>query len=383
MKNDIVRLFDKATPVMSDDEMLTEILRKAEKMKKSNIKSRKLIKKPLIAVCAAAGAAVLGIAGASAAGLFSFDDIFGNYIVAESEAVGDTLLAKASDFSSYISDDSYQIELKGVAGTPTEIIAYLQLVRKDGKPVVDDFRNEYNPKDSIVSSDMINCGNNWGNTNRYTVDENGNIEIELNLCSPESLSGERLTAEGKGFYPTEQYYDFVTSGNISPENIFEADTDDFIYLPVEWSFSFVYEPVEGAVTQIEANSFSENITLNCESRPDNSEREVFISDFTPVKLDLTATRATLKLKDINSGYGANFAIPSKLNSVSLIKKNGEEINAFISYSSSSYNGDTEFGIHYSKIPVTYDEEGGIIMKIMAIDVTEISALKINGTILPL
>ncbi len=382
MKNDIVRLFDKATPVMSDDEMLTEILRKAEKMEKSNIKSRKLIKKPLIAVCAAAGAAVLGIAGASAAGFFSFNDIFGNYIVAENEAVGDTLLAEATDFSSYISDDSYQIELKGVAGTPTEIIAYLQLVRKDGKPVIDDFRNEYNPKDNIVSSDKVMCNDRMG-YNRYIVDENGNIEIELNLCSPESLSGERLTAEGKGFYPTEQYYDFVTRENISPENIFEADTDDFIYLPVEWSFSFVYEPVEGAVTQIEADSFSENITLNCESYADNGERAVFTSDFTPVKLDLTATRATLKLKDINSGYGANFTIPSKDNTVSLIKKNGEEINAFISYSSSSHNGDTEFGIHYSKIPVTYDEEGGIIMKIMAIDVTEISALKINGTILPL
>lgn len=382
MKNDIVRLFDKTTPVMSDDEMLTEILRKAEKMEKSNIKSRKLIKKPLIAVCAAAGAAVLGIAGASAAGLFSFDDIFGNYIVAENEAVGDTLLAEASNFSSYISDDSYQIELKGVAGTPTEIIAYLEIIRKDGKPVVDDFRNEYNPKDNIVSSDKVMCNDGMG-YNRYTVDEKGNIEIELNLCSPESLSGERLTAEGKGFYPTEQYYDFVTRENISPENIFEADTDDFIYLPIEWSFSFVYEPVEGAVTQIEADSFSENITLNCESYADNGERAVFTSDFTPVKLDLTATLAALKLKDINSGYGANFAIPSKDNSVSLIKKNGEEINAFISYSSSSYNGDTEFGIHYSKIPVTYDEEGGIIMKIMAIDVTEISALKINGTILPL
>ena len=106
MKNDIVSLFKKVTPIRSDEEILKGVLRKAEEMENSKIKNKARIKKLIVAVCTVITAATLGVTGAAAAGIIKFDKICGSYITAENAELGDTLISVSSGFSDSISADN-------------------------------------------------------------------------------------------------------------------------------------------------------------------------------------------------------------------------------------------------------------------------------------
>ncbi len=381
MKNKINCYFRNLTPIRSDDEILYRVLRKAEEMENTKGKSKIRIKKTIIAVCAVIAATALGITSAAAAGIIKFDKIFGNYITAESEELGDNLINVESDFRYYVSDDNYTIELKGVTGSASEIIANLELKRTDGKPVIDYFVNEYIPGENISSADKVKCIEQYG-YNRYTINESGNIEIDLNLCAVAPISDEVLTAQGYGFYPSDSFFDFLLANNVGLENIPEVDTSSIVYLPVEWSFSFSYTPTEKALIEIEAEELNTTVCLNATSYMGN-KKEDLKGEFTADKIILTATRGYLTLTTdssdcVNYGIGVENG-----NDVRFIKKDGTIVSAFISYSSVSADGNVECGILYSREPARLDENSNMQMKMIAVDISEIEAIEINGTLIPL
>ncbi len=379
MKNDIVGIFGKVSPIRSDEEMLRGVLRKAEEMKTT--KNRISIKKPIIAICAVIAAAALGVTGAAAAGIIEFDKIFGGYITAENEELGEKLISVNSDFRYSVSDDDYVIELKGVTGSASEIIAKLEFKRTDGKPVIDAFVNEYKPDQNISSADNVNCIGMVG-YNQYTINESGNIDIDLNFCASSPISGEILTAKGFGFYPSETLFDFIAENNVPYENIPEADTSSIVYIPVEWSFSFCYFPTEKALIEIEAEELNTPVSLNATAYTSDSS-ENFTGEFTVNKIKLTATRGYITLISESPEYKCYGISATNGNKVRFIKKDGTEVTAFISYSSTSNGGNVECGILYSKEPVGLDENGYTQPKMIAADISEIEAIEINGVIIPI
>lgn len=379
MKNEIVGLFSKVKPIRSDEEMLRGVLRKAEEMKTT--KNRISIKKPIIVIAAVIAAAMLGVTGAAAAGIIEFDKIFGGYITAENEELGEKLLSVDNDFRCSVSDDDYVIELKGVTGSASEIIAKLEFKRTDGKPVIDYFVNGYKPDQNISSADNVNCIGMVG-YNQYTINESGNIDIDLNFCASSPISGEILTAKGFGFYPSETLFDFIAENNVPYENIPEADTSSIVYIPVEWSFSFGYFPTEKALIEIEAEELNTPVSLNATAYTSDGSED-FTDEFTVNKINLTATRGYLTLITENPEYECYGISATNGNDISFIKKDGTEITAFISYSSTSANGTIECGILYSQEPVEFDENGYIQPKMIAADISEFKDIEINGVIIPI
>lgn len=379
MKNEIVSLFDKVKPIRSDDEILKGVLRKAEAMK--NKKTKGKINKPIAAVCAVIAAATIGVTGAAAAGIIRFDKTFGRQIRAESEELGEELISVNEDFRYNVSNDNYTIELKGVTGSSSEIIANLEFKRVDGKPVIDDFINEYKQEENISSVDSVKCVDMVG-YNQYSINESGNIDIDLNFCAISPISGEVLTANGFGFYPSETFLNYIIDNNIPIESVAETDTNSIIYLPVEWSFSFRYFPTEKALIEIEAKELNTIVNLNATTYTDDSEED-FTSEFTLDKIKLTATRGYLTLTSEASDYISYGITADNKNDIRFIRKDGTEVLAFIAYSSTSANGNVECGILYSSEPLTFDENGYVMPKIIAADISEIEAVEINGQIITL
>ena len=94
MKAEYNRLFDKITSDLSDRELLDMALRKAENMEKTTKKS---VRKPIIAACAAAAVLAAGTIGVGAALDWDFNSLFGTRIVAETEQLGQELLGEAQN----------------------------------------------------------------------------------------------------------------------------------------------------------------------------------------------------------------------------------------------------------------------------------------------
>lgn len=133
MKTEYIRLFDKITSDLSDDELLQATLRKADKAMEEN--KRKGIRKPVMVVCAVAAVVALGVTGAAAAGVLRFDELFGKKITAPTEQLANDLMGAASDVDIVCSDENYEVLLKGVTGTENSVLASIGVARRDGKPV--------------------------------------------------------------------------------------------------------------------------------------------------------------------------------------------------------------------------------------------------------
>ena len=133
MRKEYNRLFDKISSSMSDKELLEAALRKAENM--SNEAKKISIRKPMIIACAIVAVLACGVTAAAAAGLFSFDALFGNKIVAESEALGYELIGDAHDVVITCSDNRFDVSLNGVTGTANSILANVEISYMDGTPM--------------------------------------------------------------------------------------------------------------------------------------------------------------------------------------------------------------------------------------------------------
>ena len=400
MKQDYKQLFDGITPIGSDEEFTVKVIRKAKKMQKNNEKKRFSLKRPMIAVCAAALTLTLGVTTAAAAGVIEFDRIFGNFIKAENEQLGDKIMGSAENLSKYVSDNNYDIRLNGITGNDNMLIANLEIYRVDGTPVTEHFVNPYNDKYGFmaldtVKADMYMDRENWiVNMNKYFINENGNLEIHVEVNSDLDISEKKITLSGKELYPIEPYCNFLETNGVSmwtqdelklvddSMNEVTLDTSSVVYLPIEWNIEFEYHPSEMAVNAVYKDDFSaENKILLEYSIGEYLDEGKFVDiESEIVSVDLKPTNGTIVLKSCVDDYVnketnryPDVLIGDEGNDVKLIKKDGTEISAFVCGAWYEQNDNLSMDLVY----LQNGSEGWYSDRI-AIDLSQIKAISING-----
>ena len=304
-------------------------------------------RKPAVIAAAAAILMIGGVTAGAATGLLNFNEIFGRVSV-EDEEFGEKLLGEASNIKGTISDNDYVIALKGVTGSPSSLLANIEISREDGNPI-SALNNTYIYLESVT---LENDGSFSGGSYFSTINEQGNICIdwEHRLGYEKLLAGE-LLVDGR----------VSISGNVDLLDGGETKT-------LGWTIEFDYTPTEESLKTIKAADVSENCTLNVYGNLEETELADCELDVKAIMLTSTFGILEAKLLDGDAiQYGLN-----NTNDVRLIKNDGSEIVACIHGYSGNIDGDIDF-------TVSYYADGSYI-DTLAIDVSEIEAISINGTV---
>lgn len=371
MKKHYIRLFDKITSDLSDRELLEGALRKAENMENKKMKS---FKKPLIALCAAAGVLAMGVTAAAATGLFKFDDLFGNKIVAESEQLGYDLIGDARDVLITCSDNNYSVSLNGVTGTANSVLASVEISRRDGTPI-----------SALAAEADSELPSFYDVTLSY---DNGEAEAKhLQL----GYNGE-YTDTGSVLYTFDismQKEDFSSEDGLSGKRIF-MELDDFgsPYLKelCDITIEFTYIPSEKSLEQLAAADVTApcEILYNITSATDGEASQPTGRDI-PLTTDITAIdiRPTAGVLsggiDLGGYTWGDYVINTFMcsNDVKLIKDDGTEIPVFL--------GGYQMHCEDNYITFTMDLEYRLMSEATetAVDLSTVTALSVNGTEYPL
>lgn len=381
MKNDIKNAFEKIVPIKTDDEILMNILNTEKPSDIRTTGKQMRLKKPVIAIAAAMVAFSLFITCAAAAGLFSFDEIFGNsYLRAENNETSDLLVADVISEKTYSDNEDYTVNLKGVTGSDNNFTAVVEIIRADGKPITD-FMKSIGDKDLLVTI-YDNCKINGVSPRcecRFDsiITDNGNIEIMLTCTSDnnETFSGKEIEISGKDFYvfqnlikkgPLVSHYQLYDN---EYEELIEAypDLTDDAVLELDWGIKFTYIPTENTSTRTYTD-FAEKVTVyrGIEEFGDNEVQMTVKS--------LRLSSAALVMDYECTGHGTYsisiYCHNPDDNEFVLIKKDGTEI--ILELSSSYYGGLDKINtavFTYSK--EKYSGEN------LVINLDEIEALRIN------
>lgn len=405
MKNDIKNAFEKITPPRSNDEILSYVLRRSKDMEKMTDRKKISFKKPLIAITAAVVTAALGVTGAAAAGLFSFDDIFGSRIKAENADLGDALMCKAENFTYTVSDNDYKIELNGISGSSNEIIANIEISRTDGTPVVDSFVNEYNPDYAIHSHEdcLVAYKPNYNEqrlngTGKYKINDEGNIEIVYVIgqtgIGSAPVANEKITLHGAKLYPIEPYLDFLYEDNNAlarfengellyyennSTNLVEIDTSSVHYLDLFWSAEFIYVPSEEALKTVAKSYFGEEDRLVCNGYlyDENFNKVEYETIIKFIDMKLTSTSATISF-DMDYETTENGDIPfPDIEKAYLVRKDGSKVLMMIHSGGGAYT--TGFSYTYRYCSSYKDNgDGSFFADYIAVDLSDAKGIEING-----
>ncbi len=387
--------FSTLTPLTANEEIIRNVTERAEKMEK---KKRISIKKPIIAVCAAVAAVAVGTTGAAAAGLINFNEIFGGTIKTQSNELGEKLIANVSDVKWTVSDDDYAVNLKGVTGTDDSLLAVIEIERADGQPVKDYLKNLDFLHESgfltLFESVKLNGGFNRegaGGCNSR-INDDGNIEITFDR-SQEGMSGTTFELNSIGFYPTKEYHD-TTLNVIDPMKCLglhgyssefylnedeKACLEEIKLLDLSWSLEFTYTPTEEGEKDILADDFEEAVKL-CVQVSKGDEAGVYESfDMAVEELKADSMGAVLKLSFVPAGYEPfwdySFLPIMEKNEIKFINKDGTEISVTLG----AWNSQAENDKCSIELMLGYSDGENII----AADVSEITAIEINGTAIKL
>ena len=361
MRNEYNRLFDKITSGLSDEELLNGALRKAENMK---ARTGKKLKRPLIVAAAVITVLAVGVTGAAATGLIRFDEIFGRTITAETEQLGNDLIGDAKDAVISCSDDDYIVTLKGVTGTANSILASLNVSRKDGTPLFDAESEEEEVQYSLGEAKW-QLGNDkkfYGSGYYIEGCENGSIDIY---------------AEYKMMFE-EFYSDDGISGEYMQLLLNELTlTDDKLDIAVE----FTYVPSDTSLRSLTCKEFPEGcvILFNVSGETDGLPSGRNISfDTQLTALDIRAESGMLSGRLALGDYDWNKIVLNSFrcdNDIELIRKDGSSIPVSLEayHLMRAVEGYLDFTME-----LEYRQLDEMIGK--AIDLTEVAAISINGTI---
>lgn len=257
--HDIIKnAFDGIVP---SDELVNKILLP----EKSRRKRRISMKKTAAVIIAACAVLVCGVSAAAAGGYIDFEAVFGNQVRVDDSELADSLMGTVSNMKYKVSDDDYKISIKGVTGSKYRVIAIAEISRVDGTPVTEHFLTPLDDQENQYIRDLwsefgVNrllggsCGGSYG---AYINDE-GNIEIHIDLDSDRSLNGRQIYIKGQNFYPAQAYWNFKEENSLQyirtkdytgyalvtddPSDVIPAEADDsgVIALELEWECSFRY-----------------------------------------------------------------------------------------------------------------------------------------------
>ncbi len=399
MKQEYNNLFNKITPLGSDEEFMKNVLGKVENMENNKNKRGIRFKRPIIAVCAVAMALTLGVTTA-AAGIIEFDKIFGGIIKAENEELADSIMGRAENVEAFVSDSDYEIRLNGVTGNNNVIIANLELYRTDNTPVTDHFINPYDESYGFAALDNCKADiplerENWvGNLNRYAINDEGNLEIDIEVNSDLDLSKKKITLNGKDLYPIEPYFELLEANDISMWTIDELkwldsamqevnpDTSSVAYLKLDWSVGFNYYPSEEALNSVSKAypSSDEKLMLEYSVGEYIDEGKFVDIESELVSVKLNSTNGTLIIKSDLSGYTdpetnriPDILIGNEGNPIRLIRRDKSEIIVFTCGAWGNPDGTLQLDLVYLK-----NNEGNWSEERIAIDLSQIEAISING-----
>ena len=350
MKKEYTRLYDKITPLMTNEELLCEVIRKADNMNRNKTVK---FKRPVAAVCAGLAAVSLGITGAAATGLIDFNELFGSHIVSDNKEVANSLLSQPENFSYNVSDENYEVKMNGAAGTKNCIIASFEIVRKDGKPVKDFMTNlpsEGEKLRSIGNEGLIDGAfNSFGSQLDITVNDEGNLDFYSYITCDGDLSGTAVKYQGVNFYPEMLFSDFQVKNNVFPNYIddigagfysfanspsltdLSIDSEEILGLELDWSLEFTYEPNE--LASVEKKIAEENpeieMTMNVVRVVDDEYQELpTVFNMEIIDSCFTQVNGRIVTQCINTAYENTF-LQTNNSEAAVIMNDGTEIPAVI------------------------------------------------------
>ncbi len=349
----------------------------------AEVKSRRIaFRKPAVIAAAAAVVVIGGVTAGAATGLISFNDIF-TYITAENQQLSDNLAGLAEDVTSSISDDDYAVSLSGVSGSPASLMANIKLARTDGSPIIgsNDDGNVHIDLENITLASAVPPETGWTYTVKGEQDDK-NYMLYTEIVEKGGVSSSTASygiKEGIIDIDWETYLDYdqllagkiITDGDVKISGRVEF-IDNEEKKEVDFDISFLYTPSEQSTKILRAADLSQGVTLN--RVVDYKDNEAVLE---PVHCDVsdmvfTSTTGIIMMNISDEDFeGLTFY---SQNDIRLIKKNGDEIIADMSQASRNGSGDTYFIMHYRD----FGQDSGL-----AIDVTEIEAVSIGGTILEL
>ena len=363
MNKDYMKYYDSLTPESSNAEFLGRVLRKAENMEHQTTKS---YKKPLIAVCAAIGILACGITAAAATGLFSFDDIFGDRLIAESEQLGYELIGEAHDVIITCSDNNYSVTLNGVTGTANNILAGIEISRKDGTPISDLILADSNLVCPTLDDVSWSCDGMERRAMGYSIGytETGSVMFTADMMmtfedfsSEDVLTGKRIMM------------DFSQFGFETLEH------------PFDFSIEFTYLPTEKALEKLAAADLSElcEILYHISATGDGllpTGKDIPLETIL-TSIDIRPENGMLSGKIIPEGYtwdDYNINTFRTNNDISLIRADGTAIP--VTLGGFQMNNDGEY---YSfTMNIEYHEMDEVTNK--AVDLATVEAINFNGTV---
>lgn len=297
-------------------------------------------RKPAVIAATAAVLMVGGVSAGAATGLFNFNEIFGRVSV-EDEAFGESLIGNAENVITTTSDKDYAVELKGVTGSGNSILASVEISRTDGTAMN---ASHIAVGTELGMSILRDNGFMSGGTDAV-VTEQGTIQIDIEMRA--------------------DYTDFINN-DLSVKDkriVLNADSsfnDGDEAKQLAWSLEFNYHPSEESVKTLNASALEENCDI---CLVDGSTADCDVSG-----IALTSMVGIIKCNvDCDPGV-----IEMGANDVKLIKKDGTEVTAVIS----SYAGDTDDSMNFVMHYYTDDT----YFNTLAVDLTEIEAISINGTV---
>lgn len=286
MKKDIIKkAFENVKP---SEELVESVLSPQSVPVKE--KRRFSGRRVLCTAAAVCGVLVCGVTAAAATGIIDFDALFGDYIVVKDSELANSLMGTVKNFKYKVSDDDYKIEIKGVTGSDRNVIVIAEISRVDGEPVIDHFANPVSSDEKLLEClwterDIFMTG--YSGSSSCHINEAGNIELyEKFEADGTKLSGKKIIVEGENFYPNFTYRDFKNennvdyikwdnynfsgyaqmdeNGGITGEHIIPADVDDsgVIALDLEWEFSFKYTASDKSAKVKSQTAPEESFTLN-------------------------------------------------------------------------------------------------------------------------
>ncbi len=401
--NEIKDYFNKISLTQTSESLAERV------MSASRQPARKLSLRPLTAAAAAVAVLAVGVTGAAATGLLDFNTIFGGFMMTEDEKLAETLLSCAQNVEWSVSDEDYEIVLKGVTGSQNDMLVNYEIVRTDGKPVKDFFTN-------LPQSDRLDSiATDFSDTERYlsakeagedikqrsstaiTINEDGNIEIFGRMISDSDITGSRQSSECYNIYPHEALQSFLyTNGVLSviDENgaFFSHGTESgsfirsdisvtderIIGLSLEWKLAFDYYPTEAALSSKCISDMSQPVILRQRYGTQGlkqAEYTIFDSSFTSV-----GGRLMIQQPDTTAKIDEQPSLANEYMDTFLITSDGKQIEVSLGYMGSYYEKQDE-DIDMYCIDVRYSTDK--ISEITVVNVDDITAISINGTVFPI
>ncbi len=379
MKNKVNEFFDSVAPVRSDDEIIADVLRKAENMKKET--RRFNIKKPVIAACAAVCILGAGVTAAAATGLIDFDAIFSRHIAAENDLVAGKLLANVDSVVTQVSDDNYNAELKAVISDSGTVIGCIELSRKDGTPVADSF---VNPLPDMTQGKNLLFPMMWEAESLGPGYQNLNVGL---LGNNEASMIEFVFNENGGL---DMYFDLIRddtpkSGKVLIlfSDIYYMDTEmdkHTLLLPIDVRVQFGFEAADNArVSKTISDTENTFEYINDSGITERACIEETQFNCASVTFKLTSLEAE-GTESISLAFDKPFGLIKDGKQVGTVQHYYDKYTYLTSRSggyTSVVGWDTIRSVVYR---CQYRDLNG---NIAAFDISEIDAVEINGTIFPL